>query len=97
MNLQHENIFITNIDYDTTLKKCVLEYFPWPHSCKNWKAGFSRSSSAGLTSEKSFTWIELERSSTENGMLHSNMRGSLEHASLKLETKILEYHLFSIM
>lgn len=41
-----------------------------PYSCKNWKAGFSRSSSAGFTSVKSFSCREFERSSTENGMLH---------------------------
>lgn len=40
-----------------------------PHSCKNWKSRFSRSSSAGFTSKKSFACIELDRSSTEKGML----------------------------
>ncbi|MFS7902385.1 hypothetical protein Hanom_Chr01g00010661 [Helianthus anomalus] len=35
------------------------------YSCKNWKAGFSASSTAGFTSLNSFTCSELERSSTE--------------------------------
>ena len=42
-----------------------------PYSCKKWKAEFSRSSSAAFTSVKSFSCRELERSSTEKGMLHS--------------------------
>lgn len=41
-----------------------------PYSCKNWKAGFSRSSAAGFTSEKSFSLTEMLRSSSEKGMLH---------------------------
>lgn len=40
-----------------------------PHS-KKWKAGFRRSSSATLTSEKSFACKEVEKSSIEKGMLH---------------------------
>jgi hypothetical protein len=40
-----------------------------PYSCKNWKAGTSRSSSAGLTSTKSFSCREFDISSTEKGML----------------------------
>lgn len=44
---------------------------PEPHSSKNWKAGFSISSVAALTSEKSFSCNDFERSSTENGMLSS--------------------------
>lgn len=51
----------------------TLFFAPKPQLSKNWKAGCSRSSGAGLTSKKSFTSIELERSSTENGMLHSHI------------------------
>lgn len=43
-----------------------------PHSCKNWKAGLLRSSSAVLTSTKSLSCIDPDISSTENGMLHRN-------------------------
>lgn len=41
------------------------------YSCKNWKAGFSISSSAGFTSVNSFTCSELDKSSTEKCMLHN--------------------------
>ena len=47
-----------------------------PYSCKNRKAWFSRSSSAGLTSKNSFSWSELERSSTEKGMLYKGLISS---------------------
>lgn len=39
------------------------------YSFKNWKAGFSISSSAGFVSEISFSCRYVERSSPEKGML----------------------------
>lgn len=47
-----------------------------PQLSKNWKPGFSRSSLAGLTSKNSFTSIELENSSIENGMLQSHAQNN---------------------
>lgn len=36
-----------------------------PYSCKNWKSEFSKSSAGGFTSEKVWSSMVLERSSTE--------------------------------
>ena len=58
---------------------------PEPHSSKNWKAGFSRSAAAGLTSEKSFSFTEPLISSAEKGMLHLWSTISLKHNFLSLE------------
>lgn len=59
-----------------------------PHSCKNWKAGFPRSSSAGLTPEKSFACKELDKSSTEKGMLELSSRRN-ELLSALLESSVI--------
>lgn len=42
--------------------------------CKNTNAEFSRINGGGSTSAMSTCWIDLEMSSTENGMLHHNLR-----------------------
>jgi len=52
----------------TNLEGSVYQVF-YAYSFKNWKAGFSRSSSAAFMSEKSFSCSDVERSSTEKGML----------------------------